>query len=90
MCILALRYDFNLLDGFRIFDSEGKGFITTYELELGLKKIHMNPTVEEVYLFMRGFDKDANGKLIYSDFCKAFTPKVQQYATLLTSEDCYL
>jgi len=33
---LALRTDFNLIDGFRIFDSDGKSWITASELKDGL------------------------------------------------------
>ena len=33
---LCLRTDFNLIDAFRVFDIEGKGWITANELKEGL------------------------------------------------------
>lgn len=34
---LSLRTDFNLIDAFRVFDSEGRGWISASELKEGLK-----------------------------------------------------
>lgn len=34
---LSLRTDFNLIDAFRIFDLEGKGWVTVAEVKEGLE-----------------------------------------------------
>lgn len=37
---LSLRTDFNLIDAFRVFDTDGKGWITASEIKEGL--VHFN------------------------------------------------
>ena len=58
---LAVKTDFNLMDAFRFFDSNGKGFITSSELNESLQSfdIFSNPT--EIYLIMRKYDADGDG-----------------------------
>lgn len=69
-----MRSDFNLLDGFRFFDIKGRGYITSSELERGLEELGIFPTKDEIYLFFRRNDKDSDGLLRYSDFCKFILP----------------
>lgn len=38
---LSLRTDFNLIDAFRIFDQDGKGWITASELKEGLTNFNI-------------------------------------------------
>ena len=33
------------------------------------------PHKDDVYLFVRHYDADSDGRLLFSDFCEAFTPK---------------
>lgn len=80
---LALRADYNLLDGFRFFDLKSRGFITSSELERGLEKLGIFPTKDEIYLVFRRYDKDSDGLLKYSDFCKMITPQSIEYAKLM-------
>ncbi len=80
---LALRPDFNILDFFRVFDTEGKGAITGAEFEEGLKKFGIYPNREEMFLFMRKYDKDKDGRLRFSNFGDMVTPKQNDYANLL-------
>jgi len=82
---LALRPDFNLLDFFRLFDLEGRGSISSSELADGMKKFGIYPNKEELYLLLRRFDKDNDGKLKFSDFTEALTCKQQEYANLLNN-----
>ena len=86
---LALKSDFNLLDGFRVFDTLSKGFVTMTELQDGLRTLNLYPTLEELNLFMRRYDKDSDGRLRYSDFCEAVLPKQPEYATLLNNRAPY-
>ena len=39
---LSLRADFNLIDAFRVFDNEGKGWISIVELKKGLEVFGIN------------------------------------------------
>jgi len=80
---LALQSDFNLLDAFRLFDTKGRGWITSSELESGMKEFGVYPTRDEVYLFMRRLDRDSDGRVRYSDFCDVLTPKQSEYSSLM-------
>ena len=60
---LALKSDFNLLDIFKVFDVYGKGYITSGEFEDGLREFGVQPSREEIYLVVRKFDKDGDGRL---------------------------
>jgi len=82
---LSLRPDFNLLDFFRTFDIDGRGSISSGELAEGMKRYGIFANKEELYLLLRRFDKDNDGKLKFSDFTEAFTCKQQEYANLLNN-----
>mmetsp|Transcript_21114 Transcript_21114/g.3427 ORF Transcript_21114/g.3427 Transcript_21114/m.3427 type:complete len:89 (+) Transcript_21114:1316-1582(+) len=54
---LALRSDFNLDDAFKIFDAVGRGYITAYELEDGLRALGVNFLRDETNLLIRHFNQ---------------------------------
>jgi Ca2+-binding EF-hand superfamily protein len=81
---MALKSDFNLLDAFRFFDIQGKGYITRGELEDGMREFAVYPTTTELYLIMRKYDSDNDSLLKYTDFCEMATPKSTEYANILT------
>lgn len=62
---LALRTDFNLFDAFRLFDQKGRGLISVSEIEQGFQDLEIYPNKEDVYLFIKRFDRDGDGKLKY-------------------------
>jgi len=82
---LALRPDFNLLDFFRSFDAGERGAISSLEIREGLERFGVIASKEQLYLFLRRFDRDNDGKLKFSDFAEAFTCKEQEYANLLNN-----
>lgn len=84
---LALRPDFNLLDFFRTFDINGVGSVSTIELEEGMRRYGVYANREELYLFIRRYDADADGRLRFSDFSEAFTPKQGEYSSLLNGRE---
>jgi Ca2+-binding EF-hand superfamily protein len=86
---LALKSDFNLLDAFRIIDSNAKGFVTSGELLHGFRLLSVFPEKDALLLFFRRYDRDSDGKFKYSDFCDAFTPKQIEYAQLLNNRAPY-
>jgi Ca2+-binding EF-hand superfamily protein len=86
---LALKSDFNLLDAFRVFDVHSRGYITKLEFELALNDMGLYPTKDELYLFFKRFDKDQDGLLRYSDFCKAVLPQSSEYANIMNSRQFY-
>lgn len=87
---LAQRHDFNLYDAFRIFDIDARGYITYTDLKAGLNDIGIFPSVEDLELFIKRYDKNSDARLRFSEFCEAFTPIDAYYANLLnrrTSND---
>ena len=82
---LALRPDFNLLDFFRVFDMDAKGAVGYLDIEDGFKKFGIFPNRDELYLWLRRYDRDSDGKLRFSDFIEAFTPKQNEYSNLLNN-----
>lgn len=84
---LTLRTDFNLIDAFRIFDCEGKGWISVGELKEGLREgVGVWPNGDDVELFRRRYDKDEDGNIRYSEFCDAFLPIDSFHASLLAKK----
>jgi len=81
---LSLKSDFNLLDAFRFFDIRGKGYVSKYELEDGLKEFGVYPTSAELYLIMRKYDKDSDSLIKYTEFCDMITPSATEYANIMT------
>jgi hypothetical protein len=84
---LALRTDFNLIDTFRIFDYNGKGWITPEEIANGLFDF-FSITVQprDLMLYMNRYDKDRDGRLKYSEFCDSFLPIDPFHAGLLAKK----
>eukprot|EP00347_Sterkiella_histriomuscorum_P003285 403364871 len=76
--------DFNILDAFRVFDIDGKGYISQIELISGLFDMRIEHTQAELNAFFRHYDTEGCRKLKFSDFSKAFLPfdKEQSLAVL--------
>ena len=84
---MSLRVDFNLLDAFRIFDKKGRGYVSKLEFELALNDLGIFPTKDEMYLFFKRFDKDADGLLRFSEFSKAVLPISNEYAIIMNNRN---
>jgi len=67
--------DFNLMDAFQVIDKYSKGWVTGPEITEALADNGLYPHKDDVYLFVRRYDNDSDGRILYSDFCEAFTPK---------------
>jgi Ca2+-binding EF-hand superfamily protein len=81
--------DFNLMDAFQVVDKHSKGWITGPELIEALAEFGSFPHKDDVYLFVRRYDSDSDGRLLYSDFCEAFTPKDTLSQQILTKRPAY-
>lgn len=57
-----------------MIDKLSKGWVTAPEILESLLELGSNPHKDDVYLFVRRYDKDGDGRILYSDFCDAFTP----------------
>jgi Ca2+-binding EF-hand superfamily protein len=79
------------MDAFQMIDNDSKGWITAPELVETLHSYGLYVHKDDIYLFVRRYDKDSDGRLHYSDFCDAFTPKdVHQASTLNLRKAYYL
>lgn len=74
---LALQVDFNLIDGFKLFDSTGKCYVTFEDFQRVLEKIGIKSSA--VKLFKR-YSCSQGNKLDYTDFCNMVLPKDTNYA----------
>ena len=80
---LALRPDFNVEDAFRIFELDGRGFITEDDLKYGLNILELYPTCADVRLLMKRFDLQKEGVLNFADFFDMVTPYEKDYRSMV-------
>lgn len=60
---LALRSDFTIEDAFRIFELEGRGYVTDLDIKYGMNALDLFPTNEEVSLLVKRYDSRKTGIL---------------------------
>lgn len=80
---LALRGDFNVEDAYRIFELDGRGFVTEDDLKYGLNVLEIYPTNADVRLLMKRFDLQKEGVLNFADFFDMVTPYEKDYRTMV-------
>ena len=71
---LAQKADFNLIDAFKFFDHENKGWVNSLDFYNGLLGIGVKATTADIMYFVKKYDKNETGRLKYSDFCDALIP----------------
>ena len=86
---LASQHDFNLMDAFQMLDKYSKGWITAPELTEALNEFGSFPHKDDVYLFIRRYDHDQDGRLLYTDFCDAFRPQDEIVASNMERRPAY-
>ena len=86
---LALQPDFNLMDAYQMLDKYSKGWVTAPEIIESLNELGSYPHKDDVYLFVRRYDKDGDGRILYSDFCDAFTPNDETIALDMQRRPAY-
>ena len=86
---LAEQPDFNLMDAFQMVDKYSKGWITAPELVESLSELGSFPHKDDVFLFVRRYDRDCDGRLLYTDFCDAFKPADEIVASALDRRPAY-
>jgi Ca2+-binding EF-hand superfamily protein len=80
---LSKQEDFNLIDAFKFFDHKGRGCISTAELLSGLANLSVSATTDDLYNFLKRFDRIEEDRLKYADFCDAFIPHDSYHANRL-------
>ena len=86
---LALKPDFTLMDSFRAIDWEGRGFFDVATLRDALDKMRLYPSLEEAQLLVNRFEGRGGGRVRYSEYCEAITPKSAEYAALLNGRAAF-
>lgn len=84
---LALKPDFNLMDAFKLFDWDGKGWITLPEFREGLNDLGVVSDYDTVGLLFKRYDRNGDHKIRYSEFADAFTPSSPEYAERLSKRE---
>ena len=82
---LAMQSDFNLSDAFAMIDRDSNGWISVDEMCNSLMVHGVYAVREDVQLFVKRYDRNQDGKLRYTEFCDAFTPKAASYAAILNA-----
>lgn len=86
---LACQPDFNLMDAYQMIDKHSKGWVTVPEIIESLGDLGAYPHKDDVFLFLRRYDKDGDGRMLYSDFCDAFTPSDDGIASAMHRRPAY-
>ena len=80
---LSMHNEFNVEDAFRIFELDGRGYITNIDLKYGLSLLGIYTTPNDIKLLMRRLDLQHKGHLTYSDFFDLVTPYEKDYRTMI-------
>ena len=76
--ILNSNTSFNVMDAFRIFDTNSQGFITLQGMIEKFAELSVSAEAEKIF---ERYDKDGDGKLSYSEFRDLLTPLSSEYST---------
>jgi hypothetical protein len=82
-CDLILRSDFNIDDAFRIFELDGRGFLTELDLKYGLHALDIFPPESEINLLFKRFDLRNEGVISFENFFEVFSPVNREYRRTL-------
>lgn len=72
-----------------MLDIDNKGWISAPELYDTMIDLGYYSHRDLIYMFVRRFDKDTDGKLLYSDFADVFTPKSINHSMVLCQRKAY-
>lgn len=82
---LALKTDFTLHDGFKVFDSRDRDEADIDDIIEAFRLFRIFPTTEEARLFLARYDTNKNNALTFDEFCEAFVPIHQGTSDILKS-----
>lgn len=82
---LACCNDFNLMDGFSLFDELGKGYCGLEEFTNKLQPLGLivSPSIGDIQLVFKRYNKSNDGLLKYSEFMHAMSPLSEAYSSAL-------
>lgn len=76
--ILNSNTSFNVMDAFRIFDTNSQGFITLQDMNDKFAQLSVSAEAEKIF---ERYDRDGDGKLTYSEFRDLLTPLSSEYSS---------
>ena len=80
---LSLKSDFNCEDAFRIFEKEGRGFITKDDLKFGFNSLGLNINDNDVNLIIKRFDLKKKNNINYQEFFDMLVPFDSEYRNIV-------
>ncbi|CAG9310083.1 unnamed protein product [Blepharisma stoltei] len=86
---LGLRADFNLIDAYRMFDIDDKGFFTELDAEETLNDFGIRTFKDEISLLFKHYCHSSDKKMRFSELNELFTPKDPEYARLVKNRVPY-
>ena len=86
---VGCQADFNLMDAFNMLDKSSKGWVTAGEILEVLGEHGSYPHKDDVYLFLRRYDRDGDGRLLFTEFRGAFMPYDQNVAYQIERRPAY-
>ena len=76
---LSLKPDFNCEDAFRIFEKNGRGYLTKDDLKYGLYLLGMNVDDFTINLLFKRFDLQKQDEINFADFFDMLIPFEKQF-----------
>lgn len=77
------------MDAFSMLDRDTKGRLTAHELIDSLQQFGVYVHRDDLNLFFRRYDRNSDGRLLYSEFSDAFLPKSSYHSKTLSSRSAY-
>lgn len=79
---LALRSDFNVEDAYRLFELNGRDYLTEDDLKYGLSLLDIFSTDQDTKILMKRFDLQGKGVMNYADFFDMIIPYEKEYRSM--------
>ena len=80
---LALKSDFNCEDAFRIFEKDGRGFLTKEDLKDGFNLLNLNLNDKDINLIMKRFDLKKKNNINFQEFFDMMVPFDSEYRNIV-------
>ena len=80
---LALKSDFNCEDAFRIFEKDGRGFLTKEDLRDGFNLLNLNLNDKDINLIMKRFDLKKKNNINFQEFFDMLVPFDSEYRNIV-------
>ena len=75
-----------MYDAFRLFDKYNLGYLNQYDLNDELNKLGIFGPQSEINLFFKRYDLNSDGRIRFSEFAEAFSPKDKIYSDHLNNK----